>query len=59
LIRTPISLLQSLTGGNLYHCGFCRIQFYDHRDRNRERASRFASAADQVHHERNHRNHQQ
>ena len=43
LVKTPISVFQSLTGGKLYHCLFCRIQFYDLRH---QRSSRFASAAD-------------
>jgi len=46
MIRTPISVFQSLTGGSLYHCFFCRIQFYDLRRRNPKRGSRLASAAD-------------
>jgi hypothetical protein len=34
--RTPASLFQSLLGGNLYHCFFCRLQFYDLRRRHRK-----------------------
>jgi hypothetical protein len=45
LVKTPISVFQALTGGKLYHCLFCRIQFYDLRRRSRQR-SRLASAAD-------------
>jgi DNA-directed RNA polymerase subunit RPC12/RpoP len=27
-----LNLLERLAGGKLYHCRFCRIQFYDRRD---------------------------
>lgn len=27
--RNPFRLLQKLMGAHLYHCGFCRLQFYD------------------------------
>jgi hypothetical protein len=37
VIRTPISILQSIVGGTLYHCIYCRIQFYDLRGRRRIR----------------------
>jgi hypothetical protein len=46
LIKTPISMLQSFAGGYLYHCGFCRIQFYDRRRQARARFPHYASAAD-------------
>jgi hypothetical protein len=28
-----LNLLQRLSGGKLYHCWFCRLQFYDTRQR--------------------------
>jgi hypothetical protein len=31
MYRHPLSLLQRLLGGKLYHCRYCRIQFYDWR----------------------------
>ena len=31
--HSPVSMFQMLLGGSLYHCGFCRIQFYDLRGR--------------------------
>jgi hypothetical protein len=34
-LKTPMSLLQAGLGGSLYHCVFCRIQFYDVRSRAR------------------------
>jgi hypothetical protein len=37
LIKHPVSVLQSVTGGYLYHCAFCRIQFYDLRGQGRMR----------------------
>jgi hypothetical protein len=37
LIKHPASVLQSVTGGYLYHCAFCRIQFYDLRRQSRMR----------------------
>ena len=27
----PLNILERLAGGSLYHCCFCRIQFYDRR----------------------------
>jgi hypothetical protein len=39
-------MLQSIAGGTLYHCAFCRIQFYDLRRLSRLHSSRTASAAD-------------
>jgi hypothetical protein len=27
--RGPLNLLHRLLGGQLYHCWFCRLQFYD------------------------------
>jgi uncharacterized Zn finger protein len=33
LIHTPFSTLNRLLGGNLYHCVFCRLQYYDVRSR--------------------------
>jgi len=39
VLRTPLSLLQSLIGGSLYHCMFCRLQFYDVRRRRAIRVS--------------------
>jgi ribosomal protein L40E len=29
VIKSMSSMLQSVLGGRLYHCNFCRIQFYD------------------------------
>ncbi len=29
LLKTPMSLVQRMLGGTLYHCLYCRIQFYD------------------------------
>ncbi len=36
LLKTPVSLAQALLGGSLYHCVFCRVQFYDLRARARK-----------------------
>lgn len=33
LSKAPMSLLQAALGGSLYHCVFCRVQFYDVRSR--------------------------
>jgi DNA-directed RNA polymerase subunit RPC12/RpoP len=33
LLKGPRSLLQRLLGGTLYHCWYCRLQFYDLRPR--------------------------
>lgn len=27
----PLNLLEKMAGGNLFHCVFCRLQFYDRR----------------------------
>jgi hypothetical protein len=51
LIKNPISVLQSLTGGKLYHCLFCRIQFYDLRDRVKQRSLRRTATAEKMHHQ--------
>jgi hypothetical protein len=48
-----LNLLERLAGGKLYHCRFCRVQFYDRRDTaalpreqpNQEEASGSFSAA--------------
>jgi hypothetical protein len=37
VIRTPVSMLQGLIGAQLYHCVYCRLQFYDLRGRNHKR----------------------
>jgi hypothetical protein len=29
LYKNPLSLVQLLLGGRLYHCYYCRLQFYD------------------------------
>lgn len=29
VIKTFSSVIQGLLGGRLYHCNYCRIQFYD------------------------------
>lgn len=29
--HNPLSLLQRMMGGHLYHCRYCRLQFYDRR----------------------------
>lgn len=31
LYTHPVSMWNRLSGGRLYHCPFCRIQFYDRR----------------------------
>jgi transcription elongation factor Elf1 len=36
--RTPLNRLKGLFGGALYHCRFCRVQFYDRRARREEPA---------------------
>ncbi len=28
-MKNPMSLVQKLLGGSLYHCVYCRLQFYD------------------------------
>jgi hypothetical protein len=33
MYKNPLSYFQKWLGGNLYHCSFCRLQFYDLRDR--------------------------
>jgi hypothetical protein len=36
LLRNPFRMAQMLLGGTLYHCEYCRIQFYDLRSRLRD-----------------------
>jgi DNA-directed RNA polymerase subunit RPC12/RpoP len=31
MFHGPFNLMERLAGGRLYHCCFCRIQFYDRR----------------------------
>jgi phage FluMu protein Com len=38
IVKSPLSVLQGLMGGHLYHCVYCRIQFYDLRARERDRS---------------------
>lgn len=33
MLRNPLRYMQRFLGGSLYHCQFCRIQFYDLRPR--------------------------
>jgi hypothetical protein len=45
LFRNPFSLIQAAFGGKLFHCNYCRLQFYDVRpllQRAREKARRTA-----------------
>ncbi len=32
MLHTPLRMLHWMMGGKLYHCVFCRLQFYDVRD---------------------------
>lgn len=31
MLKTPINIFRRITGGKIYHCRFCRVQFYDKR----------------------------
>jgi hypothetical protein len=31
MLRTPMNTWQKIRGGHLYHCRYCRVQFYDKR----------------------------
>jgi hypothetical protein len=31
MLKSPVSVLQRVFGGRLYHCRYCRAQFYDRR----------------------------
>lgn len=33
MVRSPRNFLQRILGGTLYHCWYCRLQFYDLRPR--------------------------
>jgi hypothetical protein len=33
MVTGPLNILEHLAGGKLYHCCFCRLQFYDRRKR--------------------------
>jgi DNA-directed RNA polymerase subunit RPC12/RpoP len=41
----PLNLLERLVGGKLFHCRYCRIQFFDRRRLHSEVAADEASAA--------------
>jgi len=49
MLRGLVNFFQKLTGGDLYHCRYCRVQFYDVRKpvapEVKERAASAASAA--------------
>jgi DNA-directed RNA polymerase subunit RPC12/RpoP len=38
MTKSPLSLLERMCGGLLYHCRFCRLQFYDRRKSTVEKA---------------------
>ena len=40
MLKTPMSLLHKMTGGRLYHCRYCRLQFYDRRGQAQESAAK-------------------
>jgi hypothetical protein len=33
MVVGPLNVLERLSGGKLYHCCFCRVQFFDRRKR--------------------------
>ena len=45
VLKSPISMLQAALGGHLYHCTFCRIQFYDLRGRKHPSVDEVANLA--------------
>ena len=44
MLKTPMSLLQKMMGGRLYHCRYCRLQFYDRRGLAQESAAKTTMA---------------
>jgi hypothetical protein len=38
--RNPVNLAQQLFGAHLYHCRYCRVQFYDRRPQRVERPAK-------------------
>jgi hypothetical protein len=44
VIKSFSSVLQGLLGGRLYHCNFCRIQFYDLRHAMKNRPTKTDSS---------------
>jgi hypothetical protein len=46
MVRGPRSFLQRLMGGTLYHCWFCRLQFYDLRPRKKSERRMLDTAKD-------------
>ena len=45
------NLAERLSGGKLYHCKFCRVQFYDRRGLSAESSVVVAPAGEEPHHE--------
>ena len=43
----PLNVVARMCGGRLYHCGFCRLQFYDFRRSNYARSLELTSKARQ------------
>jgi hypothetical protein len=31
MLKTPMNAWHRITGGRIYHCRYCRVQFYDRR----------------------------
>jgi hypothetical protein len=46
VIRSISSVVQGLLGGRLYHCNYCRIQFYDLRHSMKSGPTKSDSSAD-------------
>lgn len=42
MYKGPLNVIAAVLGGRLYHCAFCRIQFYDFRTSSYCRATRKA-----------------
>lgn len=43
-----LNLVERLAGGNLFHCRYCRVQFYDRRQLKRDASASVRIAKDEV-----------
>ncbi len=49
MLRSPLRFMHRLLGGTLYHCAYCRLQFYDVRKRKESEKSQVKAAGDPTH----------
>lgn len=48
MLHTPLRMLHKLFGGKIYHCVFCRLQFYDVREVRSKRSTAHPEGANKA-----------